>query len=316
MVEHSVFRTLEEASEALERPVVTIGNFDGAHIGHQAIFERVRQLADERDVAAVALTFSPHPVRHFRPDLPAFRLTTDEQKLSLLGQYGLDGVVVLDFDEDIASLTPQAFVEQVLSEGLNASYVVVGEDFAFGKGRSGTTDDLERLCAERGIDVEIAAHVCLDAEPVSSTRVRRELEAGRMGELVRLLGRPYRIVGEVVRGEQRGRKMGFPTANIAPQNPLLPPHGVYATTLHVPGFASLQSITNVGVRPTFGGGDVSVECFVLSHDDDEVDLDLYGDVVELDFWRYVREERAFDNAKELVAQIQKDVAQVRAYFKL
>jgi riboflavin kinase/FMN adenylyltransferase len=204
MVQHRVFRSLEEASEALERPVVTIGNFDGAHIGHQAIFERVRQLADERDVAAVALTFSPHPVRHFRPNMPAFRLTTDEQKLSLLEQYGLDATVVLPFDDSVAGLTPEDFVEQVLTDGLDASYVVVGENFAFGKGRAGSTDDLRRLCADRGIDTEIASHVELDGDVVSSTRVRNELEQAHVDELVRLLGRPYRIVGEVVEGEQRG----------------------------------------------------------------------------------------------------------------
>jgi riboflavin kinase/FMN adenylyltransferase len=315
MVQHRVFRSLEQANEALDRPVVTIGNFDGAHIGHQAIFERVRRLADDHDREAVALTFSPHPVRHFRPDMPAFRLTTDDQKLSLLGQYGLN-VVVVPFDETLAGLTPEAFVDQVLSEGLDASYVVVGEDFAFGKGRAGSTDDLRRLCAEHGVDTEIAAHVRLDDEIVSSTRVRRELEQGHTEQLVRLLGRPYRIVGEVVHGDKRGRKLGFPTANISPQNPLLPPHGVYATTLHVPGITSLHSITNVGVRPTFEGTNVTIECFVLNHDPDEIDLDLYGQHVELDFWRYMRAEKTFDKPEQLVAQIQDDIAQVRAYFKL
>ncbi len=316
MSEHTVFRTLQEASAALDGPVVTIGNFDGVHIGHQAIFERARQVAQERGVEAVALTFSPHPVRFFRPDQPAFRLSTDDQKFGLMAEYGLDATVVLAFDETLAGLTPEQFVDRVLDAGLSASYVIVGEDFAFGKGRAGSTDDLQQLCAERGIDTEIAAPVTLDDEPVGSTRVRNELCQGHMAEVVRLLGRPYRIVGEVVHGDQRGRKLGFPTANIVPENPLLPPHGVYATSLHVPGSPALHSITNVGVRPTFGGGDVTVECFVLSHGPDDVDLDLYGEGVKLDFWKFVRPEQNFDSPADLVAQIQRDVADVKAYFKL
>lgn len=316
MTRTTVFRTLQEASAGLERPVITIGNFDGVHVGHQAIFERVRQLADERGVAGAALTFSPHPVRYFRPDIDSFRLTTDAQKFDLIGQYGLDTAVVLDFDDELSGLTPEQFVAKVIDEGLGAQYVVVGQDFAFGKGRAGSTDDLERLCAERGIETEIAADVCVDGEPVSSTRVRDELAAGHIAEIVRLLGRPYRIVGTVVEGDKRGRKLGFPTANIVPENPLLPPHGVYATSLHVEGMPTLQSITNVGVRPTFGGGDVVVETFVLSHGTDEVDLDLYGEAVELDFWTFVRPEIEFDGPKELVAQIEQDVAQVRDYFKI
>lgn len=316
MYKHTVFRSLEEASVALDKPVVTIGNFDGVHIGHQAIFERVRQLADDRGVPAVALTFAPHPVRYFRSDAPAFRLTTDSQKAALIDQYGLDATVALPFDDELAGLTPVEFVDQVLVDGLDASYVVVGEDFAFGKGRAGSTEDLERLCVERGVSAEIAEHVTLDGEPVSSTRVRRELADAHMEEIVRLLGRPYRIVGEVVEGDQRGRKLGFPTANIAPENPLLPPYGVYATTLHVPDLPALHSITNVGVRPTFGASDVTVECFVLSHDTDEIELDLYGDTVELDFWKFVREEKKFDGPEELVAQIQQDIGVVRSFFKL
>ncbi|MFP4597133.1 MAG: bifunctional riboflavin kinase/FAD synthetase [Persicimonas sp.] len=316
MRQHTVFRTLKEAAEALEAPVVTIGNFDGVHLGHQAIISRVRQLADERGTAAVALTFSPHPVRYFREGAPAFRLTTNHQKLDLLDQFGLDATVMLDFDADLAALTPEQFVDQIIDGGLGATCVVVGSDFRFGKGRAGDTADLERLCEERGIGTEIAAHVELDGEPISSTRVRRELARGHMEEIVRLLGRPYRIEGEVVEGDQRGRKLGFPTANIATTNPLLPPNGVYATSLYVDGLPSLHSITNVGTRPTFDGDTVTVESFVLSHDEDEVDLDLYGKRVELDFWTFVRDEQKFDSPEELVAQIEQDVAEVRSFFKI
>jgi riboflavin kinase/FMN adenylyltransferase len=293
-----------------------LGNFDGVHLGHQAIVSRVRELADASATEAVALTFSPHPVRHFRTDAPAFRLTTDRQKLDLLDQFGLDATVMLDFDADLAALTPEQFVDQIIDSGLGATCVVVGSDFRFGKGRAGDTADLERLCGERGIDTEIAAHVELDAEPISSTRVRRELAQGHMEEIVKLLARPYRIEGEVVEGDQRGRKLGFPTANIATANPLLPPNGVYATSLYVDGLPSLHSITNVGTRPTFDGDDVTVESFVLSHDEDDVDLDLYGKPVELDFWKFVRTEEKFDTPDELIAQIEDDVAEVRTFFTI
>ena len=316
MGQETVYHSLDEASEALVHPVVTIGNFDGLHVGHQAIFDRVRQLADDHGVEAVALTFKPHPVRYFRPDVPAFRLTTDRQKLELIAQYGLDATVMLDFDEELASLSPEAFVDRVLDKGLHASHVVVGEDFAFGKDRAGSIDDLEQLCAARGIETEVGPHVEVDDEPVSSTRIRRELDQGRMEEVIRLLGRPYRIEGQVVEGDQRGRKLGFPTANIATVNPLLPPNGVYATTLHVAERPALHSITNVGTRPTFDGEQITIEAFVLSHTAQDADLDLYGEQVELDFWQYVRAEQKFDTAEQLVAQIRRDVAKVRAFFKL
>jgi riboflavin kinase / FMN adenylyltransferase len=314
MLDHSVFDNLAHARACLTKPVVTIGNFDGVHVGHQAIFERVRSLAGQRGASAAALTFEPHPVRFFRPDAPAFRLTTTDQKLDLMAQYGLDASIVLPFDEHLASLTPEGFVDEVLEAGLAASCVVVGSDFAFGKGRAGTIEDLERLCAERGIGTEIVSHVEIDGEPVSSTRVRGQLEQGHVEELVRLLGRPYRIAGEVVRGDQRGRKLGFPTANLATTNPLLPPNGVYATTLHVTDLPALHSITNVGTRPTFGGGPVTVESFVLNHDDTE--LDLYGKDVQLDFWRFIRPERHFDDPAELVEQIERDIDQVKNFFTL
>ncbi|MFW5966622.1 MAG: bifunctional riboflavin kinase/FAD synthetase [Persicimonas sp.] len=316
MVQHAVYRTLETAARQLDSPVVTIGNFDGVHLGHQAIFARVRKLADDREAPAVAVTFCPHPVRYFRPDAPPFRLTTEEQKQRLLAEYGLHASVMLDFNEDLAELSPEKFVAQVLDEGLSATAVVVGQDFAFGQGRAGTTDDLERLCAQRGIEAHIVPHVELDGEPVSSTRVRKAIEQGDMDLTTRLLGRPYRIGGEVVRGEQRGRRLGFPTANIATENPLLPPNGVYATTLHVDDFAPLHSITNVGTRPTFGESEITVETFVLGGDGQPDQLDLYGAHVELDFWKMVRPERAFESADELIEQIERDVDQVRRYFLL
>lgn len=316
MVQQAVYHSLNETSRQLKRPVVTIGNFDGVHLGHQAIFEQVHRRAREHDSTSVALTFRPHPVRFFRPDTPPFRLTTERQKLDLLDEYGLDATVVVDFDEALAGLSPAEFVDEVLCDGLDARSVVVGQEFAFGKGRAGTTDDLERLCAERDIDAHIVPHVEFDGEPVSSTRVRKALAGADMQLAMRLLGRPYRIYGRVVRGDQRGRQLGFPTANIATDNPLLPPHGVYATTLHVDELPALHSITNVGTRPTFDGDAVTVETFILERDPDDDRLDLYGEDVQLDFWRHIRPEKEFDSADDLIAQIERDVELVRSFFML
>lgn len=307
-------RSLAQARNQRAPSVVAIGNFDGVHLGHQAILRHTRRLAQERGLRSVALTFEPHPVRFFRPDVAPFRLTPPEQKISLIGQNGIDAVAQLPFDAAMANRTPEQFVDDVLHDALNARAVIVGGDFHFGKGRAGATQDLRRLGAIHGIDVEICESVEVDGQPVSSTRVREAVAAAELEQVVRLLGRPYRIAGTVVHGDARGRKLGFPTANLAADQPVLVPHGVYATTLHVPGYPPLHAITNVGTRPTFEGDDsVTVESFVLNHDDE---LDLYDSAADLDFWRFVRPEKKFDSPQDLVAQIERDVAQVREHFKL
>ncbi len=308
-----IYRTLDEAASQLDSPVVAIGNFDGAHIGHQAIFRLAAELGAEHGVEHAALTFDPHPVRYFRRDAEPFRLTPSQQRAELLLSYGLDAVVELAFGDELSALEPATFVDTILVDGLGARAVVVGEDFAFGKGRAGSTDDLKALCDDRGIETVVCDHLEANGESISSTRVRDAIANGRMEVSTDLLGRPYRIQGMVVEGDQRGRALGFPTANIATSNRVLPPNGVYATTLHVAGKTGLPSITNIGVRPTFGGDDVTVECFVLDH---EGELDLYDREVRLDIWTFVREERAFDAPDGLIRQIQKDVAQVEAFFGL
>lgn len=313
MSEQPIYRTLEQASTQLDAPVVTIGNFDGAHIGHQAIFRLARELAVEMGSRHVALTFDPHPVRYFKPDADPFRLTPSQQRAELLLSYGLEAVVELPFDDDMSSLEPGAFVEKILVDGLGATGVVVGEDFAFGKGRAGSTEDLERLCAEHDIETRICDHVELKDRSISSTRIRDAIANGEMEVATGLLGRPYRVRGEVVEGDQRGRALGFPTANISTPNRVLPPNGVYATTLHHRGSSARPSITNIGTRPTFDGDDVTVECFVMNVDGE---LDLYGEQVELDIWTFVRKERKFDAPDGLIRQIQKDVAFVENYFGL
>lgn len=315
-----VYESLEAARQGLNAPatsagsVVTIGNFDGVHRGHQAIFSRVRALADARQEKAVALSFSPHPVRHFRPDLPPFRLTTDAQKAALVRRYGLDALVLLPFNAEFAALSPEEFVQQVLRDGLGASYVVVGEGFAFGKGRAGNTETLKELGGREDIKVEIAQVIAAEQAPVSSTRVRDSLKAGDVQRAEELLGRPFQLSGVVVHGDQRGRELGFPTANIDSPNPLLPAHGIYITRLYTPNYGPLESLTSIGTRPTFSGEDVRVETFVLAGQVEPAWIDLYDQEVELDFLAHIRPEEAFDTAESLVEKMHEDVAKARAYF--
>lgn len=310
MDQPGVFFDLETAGDAVDAPVVTIGNFDGVHIGHRKIFEKAIERADEAGVASLALTFSPHPVRFFRPDTGEFRLTTDTQKFELINDAGLDAVFALQFDETVAGLSPEAFVTRLLDEGLGASRVIVGANFAFGKNRAGSTDDLARLCHERGIATDICRKVRYAEDVVSSTRIRNCLDEGRVNDAAELLGRRHRVVGEVVAGEKRGRELGYPTANLQPEN-LLPADGIYATYLHVRGGRQYPAATSIGTRPVFDGDERTTEAYVLDRDD----LDLYDETVELEFVQYIRDERDFSDTAALVEQMERDVENTRKILK-
>lgn len=308
-----IYKTIEDAAKGLESSVVTIGNFDGVHLGHQAIFETLRGLAREYDAKAVMMTFEPHPVSFFRPDMAPQRLSPDAMKYELAERHGLDAVVALEFGAELSSTTPQDFVRRLLHEALGAKVVVVGEGFRYGKGRAGTTQTLAEDGAPLGMKVAVHPAVEWRGEVVSSTRVRTALAQGAMDDVTTMLGRAYVLRGEVVAGDQRGRVLGFPTANVETETMALPLDGVYATILNVPGLGALQSISNIGRRPTFGGGARTVEAFVLSPVEGE--LDLYGQQVELELHAFVREERKFDSPAELIAQVTADIATVRAHFE-
>jgi riboflavin kinase/FMN adenylyltransferase len=314
MAPPDIYRDLDAAGRAFEEPVITIGNFDGVHLGHRALFRRTRELGRSLKSPTLAVTFRPHPVRFFKSEVPDFRLTPDREKCRLIGESGLDGVLLLEFDRDIAELSPNDFVDSILARGLDASCVVVGANFAFGKGRAGTTEDLTRLAGERGIDTEIYPELEWDGEPISSTRIRECLRAGDVYRAARLLGRQYRLFGTVVEGEKRGRELGYPTANLDTEH-LVPAHGVYATLLHDEHRWSegRPAATSIGVRPVFDEPQETVESYVLDADDS---LDLYGERVAIEFAERLREERDFDSVEELVAQMDRDVESVRRHFRL
>jgi riboflavin kinase/FMN adenylyltransferase len=287
-------------------PAVTIGNFDGVHLGHQALVGRVVERARRSDGTAAVLTFDPHPARVLAPERAPAALTTPEQKLELLAGLGVDVVAVLPFTPAVAALAPEEFVRAVLAGSLGARQVVVGEGFRFGRRQSGDAAGLARLGGDYGFAVEAVAPVLDDGQPVSSSRVREALSRGDVDGARRLLGRAYFLDGLVVRGDGRGRSIGVPTANLAPENEILPASGVYAGHVRVADGSWRPAVVNRGTRPTFAGLEEALEAHLL-----DFDGDLYGTRLRLAFTARLREERRFAGPRELVAQIREDVAHAR-----
>jgi len=291
------------------QPVLALGNFDGLHRGHMKIIERVRRRAGERAGTPVAMTFDPHPSRVLRPDKAPPLLMTTAQRLEALERAGMRGVVVVRFSLEIAHLEPEAFVRAVLAEWLRVAEVWVGANFLFGRERAGNFSVLRTLGATYGFRAEKIDPVRYKDFVVSSTRIRRLVSEGRVDEAGALLGHPYFVDGTVVKGDGRGKTLGFPTANLRSDNELLPPHGVYATLAVVDG-TTLPSVTNIGLRPTFGDGRETLETHVLG-----LDRDLYGARMRLDFVQRLRDERAFPDVDALRAQIEADCRQASHLFR-
>ncbi|MGE0454208.1 MAG: bifunctional riboflavin kinase/FAD synthetase [Vicinamibacteria bacterium] len=288
-------------------PAVAIGNFDGVHLGHQALVRRIVERARATTGSAVVLTFDPHPARVLAPERAPEALLTLEQRAELLAGLGVDRLAVLPFDAAMAGLAPEAFAERVLAGALGARAVVVGEQFRFGRGRSGDVAMLRAAGARLGFEVLSVAPVVEAGVRVSSSRVRAALAAGEVELAGRLLGRLPFVDGRVVRGDGRGRQLGFPTANLDVLNQALPGPGVYAAWCRLPDGRMHGAAANVGRRPTFGGGDLTVEAHLLDHAGD-----LYDRTLRLSFVRRLREERRFDGGDELARQIGADVHAARA----
>ncbi|HEY3381898.1 MAG TPA: bifunctional riboflavin kinase/FAD synthetase [Vicinamibacterales bacterium] len=291
------------------QPVLALGNFDGLHRGHMKIVERVARGAAERSTTPVVLTFDPHPTRVVRPDKAPPLLMTMGQKLETLERAGMQGVAIVRFTPEIARWDPETFVRVVLVEWLRVAEVWVGANFLFGHDRSGNFSLLRVLGARYGFRTEKIDPVRYKDFVVSSTRARRLISDGRVDEAATLLGRHYFLDGIVVHGLQRGRLLGFPTANLDTENELVPPNGVYATLVTLDSIV-YPSVTNIGVRPTFHQPSATViETHLLG-----VDRDLYGAHMRLSFVQRVRDERTFDGMEELKAQIAADCARARALF--
>ena len=299
-----VFHGVSEARE-LAGCALALGNFDGVHLGHQALFAEARR----HGVPAAALTFLPHPGKVLQPDLAPKLITLLPHKLELFAAEGLEAAVVQPFTREYARMSPGDF-EASLLDVLGARHLVVGHDFTYGAARAGTVDTLTRAAEARGARVHRVAPVTVDGVVASSSKVREYILEGRVGAAQRLLGRPFDLEGTVVTGQGRGRGIGFPTANVDTQNELRPAAGVYAIRVRLQGApapAWLPGVANIGVKPTFGGNEVTIEAHLLDYAGD-----LYGRELRVQFLDRLRPERRFGSVAELVGQIKRDVEAARA----
>lgn len=289
--------------------VVTIGNFDGVHSGHRALLSAVVDLARETGCSAVAVTFEPHPLAVLHPERAPLPISTLQHRLDALEEIGLDAVVVLPFTLELAAMSPRDFVHDVFVEGLHAQAVVVGRDTRFGARNAGDVDTLRELGREFGFEVRVQQDVGDDGR-YSSTRVRSDLLAGDVTTAARILGRPHAVSGMVVHGAQRGRELGYPTANLAQDaTGFVPADGVYAgwlVRIERDG-ERLPAAISVGTNPTFDGSQRTVEAYVL----DRTDLDLYDEVVTVQFQERLRSNVRFESVDELIVQMGRDVQQAR-----
>lgn len=288
-------------------PVVTVGNFDGVHLGHQALVAEAVKGAQVSGGVSVVLTFDPHPSRVLSPDRAPDALMTADQKEERLTRLGVDRLALLPFTVELSRKTPEEFARDVLQQALGSRRVVVGTNFRFGQGRAGDVALLRRLGGGLGFDVVAVEPVWHEGAPISSTRIREALARGAVAAARELLGRPFFVDGDVVRGAGRGRTLGIPTANLALRNEALPRPGVYAADCHVlPAGEPRAAVVNVGRRPTFGGGETTLEAHLL-----DFAGDLYGSALRVGFRERLRDERRFEGPEALVKQIREDIEAAR-----
>ena len=286
---------------------VAIGNFDGVHIGHQSVIEMAR--AANPNAPLGVMTFEPHPRAYFAPDAPNFRLMSPEARSSRLEKLGVERLYELNFNTAMASLTPREFAQNVIADGLGLAHVVVGADFCFGKGRVGKTSDLIEFGKEMGFGVTIAPLLAEDKNTVSSTAIRTALAEARPDDAAKMLGHWHRIEGPVIGGEQRGRELGYPTANMSVDGLHLPALGVYAVIFDVldgPHMGSYHGAASLGVRPMFGENKPNIETFVF-----DFSGDLYGAHASVALVAYLRGEENFDGLETLIKQMDADSAEAR-----
>lgn len=291
--------------------VVTVGTFDGVHLGHRAILREIERRAEARGLHSVLLTFDRHPLTVVRPEHAPPLLTTPNEKKQILAQFGIDYVAFVAFTRSLSRYTPEEFVRAVLVERLRASELVIGHDHGFGHDRSGDEDTLRALGGRYGFEVDVVDGVVVNGLPVSSTRIRHLLSEGRVDAAARALGRPYSVTGSIVHGMGRGRTLGFPTANIAPPTggKLLPAEGIYAVRANL-RTEIRDGLLHLGPRPTFAGSPPTIELFLL-----DFDRDVYGEIVTVEFLKLLRGVRPFDSAVALIEQMRRDEEEAIRFFR-
>ena len=292
--------------EHLKGSIVALGNFDGFHLGHQAVVGRAvaRGFHERRPV--IVATFDPHPVKYFRPEVPPFRLTTLDQRERLFAHAGADAMLLFEFNEGLRSTSAEDFVGKLLAGTIAAAGVVTGDDFGFGKGRAGNVEVLRTLGAELGLVAEAVAPVIIDGERVSSGRIREALKAGDTGTSTHLLTRDFAIEGVVQRGDARGRELGYPTANLNLGDYQRPRYGIYAVRVTLEDGTEHPGVASLGVRPTFDPPQELLEAHLF-----DFDGDLYGQRIEVALHAFIRDERKFDSVDALVAEMRNDEAEAR-----
>jgi riboflavin kinase/FMN adenylyltransferase len=304
-----IVRHIDDPALVVSGSVVTLGNFDGIHLGHQALIGGAVAEAKKLSLPSIVLTFEPHPLKILAPERAPKMLLSHKDKMQLLQALGTDVVVVQKFDLSFAKISAEQFVRGTLVGRLKARKIWVGQDLRFGRARQGSVADLHRWGVELGFAVSTVEAILIDNARVSSSRIRQLVSDGHVDQVKPMLGRYHFISGHVGGGHRRGRELGFPTANIVTRTEVLPLDGIYATLFHL-GDRRLLSVSSIGVNPTFGEGPRTVESFILNFDQD-----IYGDAVKLSFVKRIREERKFSSMDELTKQIRQDVETADAIFR-
>jgi len=303
-----IFHGTENAN-ILRPTVLTLGVFDGLHLGHQRIMQKVVERAKAVGARATAITFDPHPRAVLHPESAPPLLQTLDQRLANFEVLGIEQAIVIPFDREFAAQSAEDFISAIIRDRLHAREVYLGKGFAFGRARGGNIELLRKMSSELGFVADEVDEVRLRGQRISSSRIRELLAAGEVNLVRRMLGRPYGVEGVIIRGDRRGHTIGFPTANLHPHNRVIPKFGVYATATLIDG-TWRRSITNIGVRPTFGvDAEPSIESYVF-----DFDGDLYGDVLRVRFLHRIRDERKFSGIDELKAQIKRDSRRALNYF--
>ncbi len=302
---------IDQLKKSFSKPVITLGNFDGVHLGHQRIFERLKEEAKKIHGEAVVITFEPHPLKVLSPDNFLPLLTPLAKKMMLIENSGIEKVLCIEFSLAFAEISPTEFVKDILAEKVNAKKIIVGYDYRFGKGKSGNVNILRSLCRPLNIEVEVMEPLTIDHTIVSSSKIRQLISWGEVESASKLLGRDYPIIGRVVGGAKRGQTLGFPTANLEISDELYPKNGVYAVEVLWKN-QSFKGLANVGFNPTFppvqGGerGGFSLEVHLLNFNEE-----IYGEKIQINFKKRIRDEIRFESPSRLTDQIRKDIQWVQ-----
>ncbi len=306
-----VYKRIENIPKTNMGYSVAIGNFDGMHLGHQSVIEIARRTSDGSSLGVI--TFEPHPRQYFQQNQPTFRLMKSETRERFLNSFGVDALFEIPFDYSLANLSPEAFIETILLKKLHVKNIVVGPDFRFGKNRDGSVALLKRYQQQKKLNLHIASPFLMGGKTVSSSELRKKLTEGSIIEVTEMLSRYYEIEGEVEKGFQRGRDLGFPTINVALRNTIIPKHGVYAVLIKILSQdkeRTFKGAASIGSRPTYGDYEPNIEVFIFDFNET-----LYGENVSISLVNFIRPELKFSTEKELIAQMKADCETIESLLK-